>query len=449
MAWDRWADWIRCVFFNLKMEPMMKLRGLVLSGLLAALVAPAASAQGGGTVEFGLFARKNWFGESYGLKDKVGPGARIGFFPIRGIEIEAAGSYTPTSYESAVPRVGVMTLAGQLVGHLPMGDHVAFLVGGGYVYNKYTDRGDAVFPGITADGDDKGPRGLLGFRFGLGDVVSVRVNGTADYLSSPNPALSIEDKDWHWGFEAGLSWLFGSNRGMSRVPDTDRDGIRDDVDQCPGTPAGTQVTPNGCPPVNTDSIAAAERAAAERAAAERAAAERAAAERARADSVAAAERARADSIVAAERAAAMAERDSIARAAGISAAQIQALRDSLRKLSENANSNIVLPGVNFATGTSTLTQSSRYILDEVAATLNENPNIRVEVAGHTDNTGGRALNERLSRARAESVKNYLVTKGVSADRMTTAGYAWDRPVAPNTTRAGRALNRRTELVRQQ
>ncbi|HEX6090897.1 MAG TPA: OmpA family protein [Gemmatimonadales bacterium] len=426
----------------------MKLRGLVLSGLLAALVAPVASAQGGGTVEFGLFARKNWFGESYGLKDKVGPGARLGFFLIRGIEIEASGSYTPTSYQFAIPRVGVMNLAGQLVGHVPMGDHVAFLLGGGYVYNKYTNRGDAVTP-LDADGDDKGPRALAGFRFGLGDVVSVRVDGTADYMSDPHDKLSNADKDWHWGFQAGLSWLFGANRGMSRVPDTDRDGIRDDVDQCPGTPAGTEVTPNGCPPVNTDSIAAAERAAAERAAAERAAAERAAAERARADSIAAAERARADSIVAAERAAAMAERDSIARAAGISAAQIQALRDSLRKLSENANSNIVLPGVNFATGTATLTQSSRYILDEVAATLNENPNIRVEVAGHTDNTGGRALNERLSLQRADAVKNYLVSKGVSADRMTTAGYAWDRPVAPNTTRAGRALNRRTELVRQQ
>src|SRR5690606_19620745 len=430
------------------MEPMMKLRGLVLSGLLAALVAPMASAQGGGTVEFGLFARKNFFGESYGIKDKVGPGARLGFFLVRGIEIEASGSWTPTSYELATPKLAAMNLAGQLIGHVPMGDHVAFLVGGGYVYNKYSDRGNE-FPGITADGDDKGPRALLGFRFGLGEMVSVRVDGTADYMSSPNPALSVEDKDWNYGFQAGLSWLFGENRGMSRVPDTDGDGIRDDVDQCPGTPRGTTVTPNGCPPVNTDSIAAAERAAAERAAAERAAAERAAAEKARADSIAAAERARADSIVAAERAAAQAERDSIARAAGISAAQIQALRDSLRKLSENANANIVLPGVNFATGTSNLTQSSRFILDEVAATLNENPNIRVEVAGHTDNTGGRALNERLSLARAESVKNYLVTKGVSADRMTTAGYAWDQPVAPNTTRAGRALNRRTELVRQQ
>jgi outer membrane protein OmpA-like peptidoglycan-associated protein len=427
---------------------MMKLRGLVLSGLLAAMVAPAASAQGAGTLEFGLFARKNFYGESYALRDRTGPGARIGFFPIRGIEIEASGAYTPTRYEFRSGRVDVLTASGRLLGNLPFGDHVAFIIGGGYTFNKFMDKGDPI-PGISAEGDESGPGGLVGFRFGLGDLVSIRLDGTADYISSPNTALSVASKDWHWGFQAGLSWLFGSNRGFQRVPDTDRDGVRDDVDQCADTPRGTVVNASGCPPVNTDSIAAAERAAAERAAAERAAAERAAAERARADSVAAAERARADSVAAAERAAAQAVRDSAARAAGISAAQIQALRDSLRKLSENANANIVLPGVNFATGTATLTQSSRFILDEVAATLSENPDIRVEVAGHTDNTGGRALNERLSRQRAESVKNYLVTKGIAADRMTTAGYAWDRPVAPNTTRAGRALNRRTELVRQQ
>ena len=415
----------------------MKLRGLVLSGLLAAMVAPAASAQGAGTLEFGLFARKNFYGESYALRDRTGPGARIGFFPIRGIEIEASGAYTPTRYEFRSGRVDVLTASGRLLGNLPFGDHVAMIIGGGYTFNKYMDKGDPI-PGISAEGDESGPGGLVGFRFGLGDLVSIRLDGTADYISSPNPALSVASKDWHWGFQAGLSWLFGSNRGFQRVPDTDRDGVRDDVDQCADTPRGTVVNASGCPPVNTDSIAAAERAAAERAAAERAAAERAAAERARADSVAAA-----------ERAAAQAVRDSAARAAGISAAQIQALRDSLRKLSENANANIVLPGVNFATGTATLTQSSRFILDEVAATLSENPEIRVEVAGHTDNTGGRALNERLSRQRAESVKNYLVTKGIAEDRMTTAGYAWDRPVAPNTTRAGRALNRRTELIRQQ
>lgn len=440
-------------YFNLQVEQMMKLQGLVLSGLLAAVVAPAANAQGAGTLELGVFARKNFFGESYGLRDRTGGGARLGFFLIRGVEIEASGAYTPTRYDLREGRVDVMNLAGRLLFNLPFGDHVAFILGGGYVYNKYMDKGNPI-PGISAEGDDKGPGGLLGFRFGLGSTVSVRVDGTVDYMGSPNPALSVEDlndaggNDWHYSFQAGLSALFGANRGFQRVPDTDGDGVRDDVDQCADTPRGTVVNASGCPPVNQDSIRAAEEAAA-RAAAERARADSvAAAERARADSVAAAERARADSVAAAERAAAQALRDSAARAAGISAAQIQALRDSLRKLQENANSTVVLPGVNFATGTSNLTQSSRFILDEVAATLTENPEIRVEVAGHTDNTGPRALNERLSRARAASVKTYLVSKGIADDRMTTNGYAWDRPVASNRTREGRALNRRTELIRQ-
>ena len=437
-------------YFNLQVEQRMKLQGLVLSGLLAAVVAPAANAQGAGTLELGVFARKNFFGESYGLRDRTGGGARLGFFLIRGVELEASGAYTPARYDLRDGRVDVMSLHGRLLFNLPFGDHVAFLIGGGYNYNKYKDRGTEV-PGLTAEGDDKGPGGLVGFRFGLGSTVSIRVDGTMDYIMDPNPALSPEGEDgndYHYGFQAGLSALFGANRGFQRVPDTDRDGVRDDVDQCADTPRGTVVNASGCPPVNQDSIRAAEEAAA-RAAAERARADSvAAAERARADSVAAAERARADSVAAAERAAAQALRDSAARAAGISAAQIQALRDSLRKLQENANSTVVLPGVNFATGTSNLTQSSRFILDEVAATLTENPDMRVEVAGHTDNTGPRALNERLSRARAEAVKNYLVSKGIAADRMTTNGYAWDRPVASNRTREGRALNRRTELIRQ-
>lgn len=426
----------------------MKLRGLVLSGLLVALMAPTASAQGAGTVEFGLFARKNFYGESYGLADRTGGGLRLGFFPIRGIEIEASGAYTPTRYEFRSGRVDVGTGSARLIGHVPMGDHVAFLIGGGYTYNKYFDRGDDI-PNVSAEGNDSGPGALVGFRFGLGDLVSVRVDGTMDYMGSPNENLRNAENDMHWSFQAGLSWLFGENRGMARIPDTDDDGVRDDMDQCAGTPAGTMVNASGCPPVNTDSIARAEEARRLAAAAQARTDSIARLAQARTDSIAAAAEARADSIAAAERAAAQAVRDSAARAAGISSAQIQALRDSLRKLQENANSTVVLPGVNFATNTSTLTQSSRFILDEVAATLSEFPDIQVEVAGHTDNTGPRALNERLSRARAASVRDYLVAKGIAENRMTTNGYAWDRPVATNDTRAGRALNRRTELIRAQ
>lgn len=423
----------------------MKLRGLVLSGLLAVLVAPTASAQGAGTFEFGLFARKNFFGESYALRDRVGGGARAGFFVIRGIELAGAASYTPTRYDLAQGRVDQLQIAGELLGHVPFGDHVAMFVGGRYVYNKYMDKGNPI-PGISAEGDETGPGAIAGFRLGLGDRLSVRLDGTADYMSSPNPALSVVDKDWHYGFNAGLSWLFGNNVGFRGVQDADRDGVADDVDQCPDSPRGSVVGPTGCPPVNQDSInAAAERRRMEQARAD----SMARVQQMRADSIAQLERARADSIANAERMRAQAVRDSAARAAGISAAQIQALRDSLEKLRANANSNIVLPGVNFATGTATLTQSSQFILTEVAASLAENPNIVVEVAGHTDTTGPRALNERLSLQRAESVRNYLITKGIDGSRMTVAGYAWDRPVASNNTRAGRALNRRTELVRRQ
>jgi|GEM_PF-2169302 len=427
----------------------MKLRGLVLSGLLAALVAPAASAQGAGTVEFGIFAKKNWFGQSYGLADRAGGGLRLGIFPVGGIELAASGVYTPTKYKAATGRVDQLNAAAELTANFGIGPHSSFFFGPRFVYNKYFDRGNDV-PGISAEGNETGPGAVAGFRFGLGSRLSVRLDGNLDFMGltgDPNFALNSapDSTDQHWGFSAGLSWLFGNK--AAGPGDADKDGVKDDVDQCPDSPRGSPVNTSGCPPVNQDSINAAQAAEQARAAAQARTDSIAAAERARADSIATAERARADSIAAAERAAAQATRDSAARAAGISQAQIEALRDSLAKLTANANSNVTLPGVNFATGTATLTQSSRYILDEVAATLNDNPTLKVEVAGHTDNTGGRALNERLSQQRADAVRDYLASKGVSTDRMTTKGYAWDRPVASNSTKAGRARNRRTELVR--
>ncbi|MBA3554812.1 MAG: OmpA family protein [Gemmatimonadales bacterium] len=124
-----------------------------------------------------------------------------------------------------------------------------------------------------------------------------------------------------------------------------------------------------------------------------------------------------------------------------------ALRDSLRALMATRESRLTLRGVNFEIGKATLLPISRDILQEVARSLVDNPEVTVEVAGHTDNTGSRELNERLSGERAEAVKAFLIENGVPADRMTTMGYAWDQPVASNATRSGRAENRRTELRR--
>ena len=108
---------------------------------------------------------------------------------------------------------------------------------------------------------------------------------------------------------------------------------------------------------------------------------------------------------------------------------------------------LVLQGVNFASGSSNLTPDSYGVLDLVAASLLGNPEVRVEIGGHTDATGSRAVNQRISTARAESVRAYLAQQGVALDRMEARGYGPDQPIATNSTRTGRSQNRRVELRR--
>ncbi|MCJ8146028.1 OmpA family protein [Acinetobacter sp. A3.8] len=80
---------------------------------------------------------------------------------------------------------------------------------------------------------------------------------------------------------------------------------------------------------------------------------------------------------------------------------------------------------------------------KVAEKLVEYPNATAQIEGHTDNTGPRKLNERLSLARANSVKSSLVNEfGIDANRLSTQGFAWDQPIADNNTKEGRAMNRR-------
>lgn len=106
---------------------------------------------------------------------------------------------------------------------------------------------------------------------------------------------------------------------------------------------------------------------------------------------------------------------------------------------------IMFETVYFKTNSSKLAPKERVKLNAAAKVLQENPDVNVQASGHTDITGSRSLNERLSHARANVVKHYLVRKGVSGKRLTTKGYAFDKPAAPNTTVEGRSLNRRTEL----
>lgn len=106
---------------------------------------------------------------------------------------------------------------------------------------------------------------------------------------------------------------------------------------------------------------------------------------------------------------------------------------------------VVLKGVNFANDSARLTPESMVILDDVAQRLNKRGDIRAEVAGHTDDRGTADYNRSLSQKRAESVRGYLVSKGVDASRLTARGYGEDSPIADNKTSQGRAENRRVEL----
>ena len=102
-------------------------------------------------------------------------------------------------------------------------------------------------------------------------------------------------------------------------------------------------------------------------------------------------------------------------------------------------------GILFATNKSELSASSREALTKFANSLKNSPDTDITIYGHTDNTGSRAVNERISKERAEAVANFLVGQGISRSRITTEGLAYDQPVADNNTAEGRAQNRRVEV----
>jgi outer membrane protein OmpA-like peptidoglycan-associated protein len=86
------------------------------------------------------------------------------------------------------------------------------------------------------------------------------------------------------------------------------------------------------------------------------------------------------------------------------------------------------------------------VLDKTVQVLSDYPDVRLEIGGHTDNVGKAEFNLELSQKRAESVKEYLVGKGISSDRLTAVGYGMDKPLTANKTKADKAKNRRTEFT---
>jgi outer membrane protein OmpA-like peptidoglycan-associated protein len=451
------------------------MRRLVLAWLVTVAGATQASAQRG-TFEVGLFPNVSYFDRSLVVgQGQAGPGGRLGYFITNNLAVEGEGAWVPAEGRDGV-RVSYIPFRARLALNTNPIGHIGFLIGAGYVHSMLKR---------DYDFSDDGATGSVGVRLGLGETMSIRIDTYLDYIPSPD---NLAGDNINWGIQPGLSFRFGGERG---VRDKDGDGVPDKVDECKNTPTGDKVDAKGCTikdgdgdGVLDDVDACKDTPAGDKVDAKGCSLPKDADNDGVLDNVDQCTDTPAGDKVD-EKGCSLpkdADGDGItddkdqckdtpagdkvddkgcslpkdADGDGITddkdrcphtPAGVKVDEEGCQILFEQAKKSLVLEGVNFATGKAELTPESQAILDGVAESLVANEEIRVQVGGHTDNTGSAAVNKRLSAARAEAVRQYLISKGVAADRLTAAGFGPSKPIASNKTAAGRAQNRRVELTR--
>lgn len=198
--------------------------------------------------------------------------------------------------------------------------------------------------------------------------------------------------------------LLGTPCPVPKPLDSDGDGVTDDKDKCPGTPAGRKVDADGCE-LDRDG-----------------------------DGIVDGADACPDVYAKTPDGCPLAA----ATPAPVYAAEPAADATPIPR-------RLVLEGVNFDFDKATLRKEDRDIIDQNAADLKEWGDIKVEISGHTDSVGSDRYNQKLSLRRAESVRTYLISKGIPAERLSIKGYGESQPIADNATEEGRFQNRRVEL----
>ena len=176
------------------------------------------------------------------------------------------------------------------------------------------------------------------------------------------------------------------------IMDSDRDGIPDFKDKCPGTPGGLSVDSLGCLPDF--------------------------------------------------------DKDGVADVFDKCPNTLPGVRvdDKGCPLNKKEDLDQLKKGIQFKTNSAKLTKNSYSTLNDIVDLMNKIPEANLEVQGHTDNKGSEAKNQKLSQSRAQAVVKYLVKKGIGSDRLRAVGYGSEKPIADNDDAAGRAQNRRVELV---
>ena len=230
-------------------------------------------------------------------------------------------------------------------------------------------------------------------------------------------------KTGHWTAEIAIPKCEGIEE--AKVTDADQDGIADASDKCPATPAGVMVDATGCAK-DTDKDGIMD-----------------SADNCPGTASGVAVDSSGCKIVIAAAVPKDSDNDGIADAKD----QCPDSKPGVNVDTQGCElkKSFVLEGVNFITGSDAITKESKSVLNNVAETLIKNDDVNVEVAGYTDDRGEASFNQSLSQKRAESVKAYLQSSGVAANRMTAKGYGENDPIGNNSTSAGRAMNRRVEL----
>ncbi len=461
----------------------------VLCAAIAFMATAPAHAQSKGTFLVDVGAALPFYPDYMGLNSNVGVGGRLGYMMSDKLGFEVDAFWLSTE-PSSVNFTGVTI--DQNMGHArftynaPMGKGLAAIFGLGFAYNKWGAAAGSYFMRDSTEWDkdnDFGPGALFGLRFGAGGKVSARVDLTGDYI--PSPILADDPyttNQFYWGMNAMLSIAFGGQPGTPK--DSDKDGVPDKTDLCPNTPLGTAVDANGCPYGDADKDGVTDNL-----------------DKcpntpmgATVDAMGCPSDSDKDGVyngidqcpntpmgATVDAKGCPMDSDSDGVYDGIdqcpntpAGAKVDAkgcpvdsdgdgVTDDLDKcpntpagvkvdnqgcpiLFEAGKSALVLQGVTFATNSAVLDPTSTEILDRVANALqNAQSGARLELAGYTSRTGGKAYNVRLSQQRAESVMKYLIGKGVPAGMLTAKGYGWDFPIDTNATAAGRANNRRVEL----
>jgi outer membrane protein OmpA-like peptidoglycan-associated protein len=132
--------------------------------------------------------------------------------------------------------------------------------------------------------------------------------------------------------------------------------------------------------------------------------------------------------------------------AALKAADMQRQIDALQAKTTERGIVLTLGDVLFTTGMADLKAGAVSNLDRLVTFLNQNPDRRVEIEGHTDNVGSDDYNQGLSQRRADSVRSFLMQRGIASERIVAAGMGEQRPVADNTSEGGRQQNRRVEVI---